>query len=310
MKIVIADHIDLEPEIIEEIKKIGDVTVYNDIPNDKEEIIKRIQDAEIMTANWIDITEEIIDKAPPHLKYIIVPAVGYDWIHVDAAKAKGIRVLNSPTHNTPAVANLTIGLILNITRQIMTANKDLKNAQWKPVNFKGDEVEGKKLGLIGHGNIGQKVKELAEKLGMEVNSVGSHSSSDEIDNLLQNSDIVSLHLPLTESTKHLLDERRLRLMKKESYLINTARGAIIDQQALIRVLKEGHFAGVALDVFEGESLTGSALTDEILELAKMDRVLATPHIAFNSKETWKRLGHELLANIKSCVEGNPINVVN
>ncbi|HET9946975.1 MAG TPA: 2-hydroxyacid dehydrogenase [Patescibacteria group bacterium] len=309
MKIVLADQIDLQPEILEEIRKLGELTVYDDIPKDKHEIITRIQDAEIMTANWIDITEEIIDHAPSHLKYIIVPAVGYDWIHVDAARAKGIKVLNSPTHNTSAVANYTIGAIITITRQILTANTDLKQGTWKPMDYKGTEIEGKKLGLIGHGNIGQKVAELAQKLGMKVHFADSHATDEQIDTLLKESDIVSLHLPLTEKTKHLLDERRLRLMKKDSFLVNTARGAIIDQKALISLLNEGHFAGVALDVFEDEPLTG-APNQEIIHLANMPRVLATPHIAFNSIQTWERLGHELLANIKSCVEGNPINVVN
>src|SRR6185503_12257961 len=113
MKIIIADHLELEPEIIEEIKKLGEATIYDDTPTNPHEIVSRIQDAEIMTAKWMDITEEIIDQAPPHLKYIIVPAVGYDRIHVDAARAKGIRVLNCPTHNAAAVANITIGLIFN-----------------------------------------------------------------------------------------------------------------------------------------------------------------------------------------------------
>lgn len=309
MKIVIADELELQPEIIEEIKKLGEVTIYNDTPKEHEEILKRIQDAEIMTAKWMDINEEIIDQAPPHLKYIIVPAVGFDRIHVDAARKKGIAVLNCPTHNADAVANMTIGLLLNLTRQILPANTSLKNGQWTPFTFEGIELEGKKLGLIGHGNIAQKVGILAEKLGMNVTYTDSHTSSEDMDKILAESDVVSIHVPLMDSTRHLLDERRLRLMKKESYLINTARGAIIDQKALIQVLKDGQFAGVAIDVFDDEPLEGGP-NEEIIELSKMDRVLATPHISFNTKETWVRMGHELLANIKSCVEGNPINVVN
>lgn len=309
MKIVIADQIVLDPQIIEKIKEIGELTIYTDVPKDKEEIMKRVQDADIITARWTDITEEIIDKAPPHLKYIIIPAVGYDWIDVAAAAKKGIHILNCPTYNTSAVANFTIGAIFAVTRQILRANKDLQSNNWNPMRYVGMELENKKLGLIGHGHIAQKVGLLAEKLGMLVTYTDSKTTAEEIDKLLAQSDIVSLHVPLTNSTRHLLDERRLRLMKKESYLINTARGAVIDQKALIKLLEEGHFAGVALDVFEGEPFSNTP-SEEVVKLAQMDRVLATPHTAFDTKETQERLGAELLANIKSCVEGNPINVVN
>lgn len=308
MKIVFTDQIDLQSEIIEEIKKIADLNVYNDVPKETSEIISRIKDAEIITANWIDITKDVIEAAPK-LKYIIVPAIGYEWIDVKTATEKGIKVINCPTHNTSGVANLTIGLILNITRHIMQANKALKSGEWKASKYKGTEIEGKKLGLIGYGNIGKKVEVLAKKLGMEVQSLHSNATEEEIDNLLRQSDIISLHLPLTEKSKHLLDERRLRLMKKGSYLVNTARGAIIDQKSLIKLLEEHHFAGVALDVFENEPLQGTP-SEEIIKLANMDNVLATPHIAFNSQESWDRLGYELLDNIKSCIEGKPINIVN
>ena len=284
--------------------------IYNDVPKDTKVIVDRIKNAEVITANWIDITKEIIELSPK-LRYIIVPSVGYDWIDIKTATQKGIKVINCPTHNSMAVANFVIGLMISITRQISQANNDIKEGNWQPSKFKGVEISGKKLGLVGNGNIGRKIADVAKYMGMEVMMINSKSSQEEVDNILKNSDIISINIPLTDKTKHFIDERRLRLMKINSYLINTSRGAIIDQKALINIIEEDHFAGVALDVFENEPLIlNGKLNEEIIKLANMNKVLATPHIAFNSEETWKRLGTEMIENIKAIVNNNPINVVN
>jgi len=298
MRIVITDKIDLTPEAVEELKSLGDVTIYNDIPKTEEEIIKRIEGAEIVTANWVDVQQKTIEVTPT-LKYIIVPAVGYEWIDLKTASAKGIKVLNCPTQNSAAVANLTMTLIFAVTRKLIEANKDLRSGKWQPGVYKGVELEGKTLGLIGYGHIGQLVAKQAEVLGMKVQHANSKATKEELDNLISSSDILSLHAPLTDMTIHVIDERRLGLMKKGSYLINTARGKEIDKRALIK----------ALDVFDGEPLTGSP-SEEIVKLANMTNVVATPHIGFNTEETYVRMGRELIDNIKSCIAGDPINVVN
>lgn len=144
---------------------------------------------------------------------------------------------------------------------------------------------------------------------MSVSYANSKTSSIELDQLISENDFVCINVPLTDQTKHLIDERRLRLMKKTAFLINVARGAIIDQQALITILRERCIAGAALDVFENEPLIGKS-TQEITTLANLPNVIATPHIAYNTQETSVRLGEELFANIKACIAGRPQNVVN
>lgn len=307
MKIVLPDQIDLKEEHISELKSLGDVEIYDDTPTE-ELLIERIQGAELIFGNWIDITEKVI-KSTPSLKYIIVPAVGYEWVDVTAARDAGVTVLNCPTHNANAVAEHAIGLMLSVARQSLNANNELKAGKWSH-KYVGVELRGKTLGLIGFGKIGRNVGKLAEGFGMNVQSSNSKSSPDEIDTIISSSDFVCLTLPLNESSHHLIDERRLRLMKKSAYLINTSRGAIVDQESLLKVLKEGVIAGAGLDVFEDEPLTGGQLSPEIMELIHLENVVATPHIAFNTVEAKERMGEEIIQNVKSCIEGKPINVVN
>ncbi len=307
MKIALPDYVDSMEEQESQIKRLGEVTIYNDVP-DGEEFINRIAGAELITVSWISITEKII-KSTPSLKYIIVTGVGYDFVDVKAATEAGIKVINCPTHNILAVAEYTIGLILAVTRRLVAANLDLKKGNWTKQAYVGTELSGRKLGLIGYGNIAKKVAQLATSFGMDVSYANSKTPPIQLDELIANADILSLHLPSTEQSKYLIDQRRLNLMKKSAYLINTARGAIVDQKALLTALKERCLAGAALDVFEKEPTTG-APSEEILQLAELDNVVATPHIAYNTEETALRLGEELIENIKACIKGSPINLVN
>lgn len=308
MKIVLPDFVDLIEQHEAELKSLGEVTIYNDLPEQEAEIIKRIADAEIITASWVNFSKKIINSNP-QLKYIIATAVGYDFIDVDAATAAEIKVINCPTHNAAAVAEYTIGLILAITRKIVAASQDLQQGKWQTQIYIGTELSSKNLTLIGHGTIARKVAQLASNFGMNVSYANSKTSSQQLDELIAHADILSLHLPLTAQTQHLIDERRLNLIKESAYLINTARGAIIDQTALLAALKAKRIAGAALDVFADEPVTEEP-NQEILQLAQLDNVVATPHIAYHTAETAVRLGEELIANIKACLQGNPINVVN
>lgn len=307
MKIVIPDSLNLPERHIKELKEFGDVVIYHDTPRSESEICQRISDAEIIIPNWIKITTHIIRNARS-LKFIIIPAVGYENIDMKAASRAGIIVSNCPTHNTRAVAEHTIGLVFSVTRRIIEANADLKNGEWHPNNYTGIELKDKRLGLIGYGNIGKTVAEIARNIGMVISYTNSKTPVNELDQLISDSDIISLHLPITDKTRHLIDERRLRIMKKEAYLINTSRGAIIDQNALIKVLESGHLRGIALDVFEDEPYTGKP-SEGLLELVKYRNVIATPHIAFNTQEAACRLGDELMANIRAVINGKPLHVV-
>ena len=175
--------------------------------------------------------------------------------------------------------------------------------------FTGTELSGKKLGLVGFGQIGKKVERLAKAMRMTVLYANSKTIPADLDKLVASSDYISLSLPYSEKTHHLIDERRLNLMKDTAYIINCARGGIIDQKMMTRFLKENKIAGAAIDVFENEPVD-TVPSSDIIELVNLPNVIATPHIAFNTKEAAVRLGEELLKNVKACLAGKPINVKN
>lgn len=307
MKIVFPDRIDLDQTSRQKFETMG-VHMYDDTPSDEAVIIERIKDAEIITANFIDITSKAIDAAP-NLKYIISPAVGYEWVDYKYAASKGIKVLNCPTQNAEAVAEHALTLMLTVAHRITEANRDLQQGNWSQQQFVGVELSHKKLGLIGYGKIGKLIEQKVAGLDMQVSYVNSSSSAEEIDDLLQDSDVVCLCLSLNETSKGMIDERRLKLLKKDAILVNVARAAIVDQAALVELLKAGAIRGAGLDVFLDEPFTGGA-PDSIVEIAELPNVVATPHMAYNTEETIQRLGQELLANIESCVNASPMNVVN
>lgn len=305
MKIVLPDKINIADEYKAEIKKLG-AELFNDLP-DNDELKKRIADAEIITANYVDITPDVIDAAP-NLKYIVVPAVGYEWVDTKYAASKGIATLNCPTFNSQAVAEHAMTLLMAANRNLITGVDELRAGKWEPQELVGYELSGKKLGLIGYGNVGTRIEKIATALGMKVSYVNSKSTSDGVDTLLSNSDFVVICAPLNDGTKNLVDERRLKLLKPTAVLVNVGRGAIVDQNAFIELLKNKKIRGAGLDVFDGEPLTGKP-SEAIVELAKLPNVVATPHIAYNTEEINDKQGTEILANLQSCIDGEPINVV-
>lgn len=309
MKIVIPDLIwGIPSKYWDELRSIG-AEVYDDYPQNREILLERIKDAEVMTINYFDGDKELIDSLP-NLKYIISPAVGYDWIDAEYAKSKGVRVLNCPTFVPLAVAEHAMALLLTLAKRIPEAQSDMKNGLWAPNDYVAFELSGKKLGLVGYGNIGKHLEKMASGFGMSVEHVNSQSTASELDDLLATSDVVCLCLPLNEKTMGLIDGRRLGLLKKTAYLINVARGAIIDQGALLECLQNNTFAGAGLDVFDGEPGSSGEISEQIRSIIALPNVVATPHSAFNTPQSLDRLGAEIVANIKSCVANSPINQVN
>ncbi len=233
------------------------------------------------------ITKEMIDRAT-QCKIIARVGVGLDNIDVDAAKAKNIRVINAVEGAMNAVAELVLGLMLSMAREIPRADREIRNGKWLKKELMGIELSGKYLGIVGLGNIGKRLAKLARGLnmniiGFDVMPIADDFARDvglikaDIDTLLSSADFISFHVPLTDTTHHLVNSKRISTMKKTAYVINTSRGEIIDEDALYDALKEGKIAGAALDVFEKEPAVGN-------KLATLPNVICTPHIGAQTKE--------------------------
>ncbi|HYL67265.1 MAG TPA: D-2-hydroxyacid dehydrogenase [Nitrosopumilaceae archaeon] len=233
------------------------------------------------------ITKEMIDRANK-CKIIARVGVGLDNIDVGAAKIKEIRVINAVEGAMNAVAELVLGLMLSLAREIPRADREIRNGKWLKKELMGTELSGKYLGIVGLGNIGKKLAKHARALNMNIigydvipipedfsREVGLIKA--DLDTLISSADYISFHVPFTESTHHLVNSQLLAKMKKNACIINTSRGEIIDENALYDVLKEGKIAGAALDVFESEPATGN-------KLATLPNVICTPHIGAQTKE--------------------------
>ena len=290
----------------------SDVTVYDDTT--EQQLSERIQGANIIVTKEMPVSAEMIQKFPESVKLICEAGTGYNNIDLEATRKKGITVCNIPSYSTERVAHTAIMMILNLSSAMQVQMKMLacgnhdnftRNLQVPHV-----EVNGKTLGIIGAGHIGRKVIQIAQALDMNILVYTRTPREDEkgiryvsLEELLKNSDYVSMHCPLTESTKHMINKESLSLMKPSAFIINTSRGALIDEDALIEALENGTIAGAGLDVQETEP------PEEASPLYTMDQILLTPHMGWKGLETRQRLVSILADNIKQFMEGNPINVV-
>ena len=290
----------------------SDVTVYDDTTN--EELPGRIQDADIIVTKEMPVSAEMIQRFPESVKLICEAGTGYNNIDLEAARKKGITVCNIPAYSTERVAHTAIMMILNLSSTMQVQMKMLANGNHdnftKNLQVPHIEVNGKTLGVIGAGHIGKKVIKIAQALDMNILVYTRTPREDEkgiryvsLKELLEHSDYVSLHCPLTESTKHMINKETLKLMKPSAFIINTSRGALIDEAALIEALKNGKIAGAGLDVQETEP------PKETSPLYTMENVLLTPHMGWKGLETRQRLVSILADNIKNFLAGNPKNVV-
>ena len=253
-----------------------------------EQILEKISEYEIVIVrSRTTITGEMIRKAEK-CKIIARVGVGLDNIDNDAAKSRNIRVINAVEGAMNAVAELVLGLMLSLARQTARGDRAIRNGQWLKKELKGTELKGKYLGIIGLGNIGKRLGRLARALNMNIigydvipideefsREVGLMKA--DLDTLLQSSDYISIHVPLLDSTFHMIDSQKLSVMKKTAKIINTSRGGVIDEDALYDALKNGMLGGAALDVFEKEPALENKLAD-------LDNVILTPHIGAQTKE--------------------------
>ncbi|MEM0297668.1 MAG: C-terminal binding protein [Zestosphaera sp.] len=317
-KIIITEPLPHVNQQIEILSKYGEVVVLNSI---NEDVIKEAaKDADVIVIVYAKITDKIIENAAK-LKGIVRCGIGVDNINLEAATKRGIVVANVPDYAITTVADHAFALILSLVRKVMKWDLYVREGRYvgrwtsPPQELIGTDMDGKTLGLVGFGKIGREVarrakgfnmkvlvfdpyisKELAEQMGVELV---------DLDTLLRNSDIVSLHAPLTKETYHIINEDRLKLMRKNAYIVNTSRGPLIDEKALYKALKEGWIAGAALDVFEVEPLPPDN------PLLKLDNVILTPHIAWFTEEALQRLEYTAVEEAIRILKGElPKNLVN
>jgi glyoxylate reductase len=255
-------------------------------PVDRDELMRRVAGCDglmLMLSDRVD--DELLDAAGPQLRIVANYAVGFDNVDVEACRRRGIVVSNTPDVLTETTAELAIAIVLALLRRVAEGDRLIRRREqwiWAPNLMLGRGLPGLVLGLVGYGRIGQAVGRLAQAHGMRVIH-SSRSSGVPLDELLGSADVVSLHLPLSEETRHLIDERALRLMKPSAVLVNTSRGPIVDEAALVQALRDGRLGGAALDVFEREPEVHPGLLE-------LERVVLVPHLGSATLETREAMG--------------------
>lgn len=320
MKIVVLDGYTLNPGDLswEELKNYGELIVLDRTPYEHEEIVEAIGDAEIIFSNKTPLPKEVLTKVPS-VKYIGVLATGYNIVDLKTAKDMGMVVTNIPSYSTTAVAQMTMALLLEMCHHIGEHNRAVKEGQWAKSkdfcfwNYPLIELEGKTMGLIGFGRIGQATAKLAQAFGLKILTAGSRKRPElesenckqvGLDELLSRSDIVSLHCPLTPETKGIINTTNISKMKDGAMIINTSRGQLIVEKDLKEALDNGKIAFAAVDVVSKEPIS----PDNVLLQA--ENCIITPHIAWAPKESRTRLLKTAVENLQAFLDGNPQNLVN
>lgn len=317
----------------EKLDGIADAVFY-DSKIDKDHLPDK-RDFKVISVFTDSHIDRNVMESLPDLKFITTRSTGFDHIDLEAAAERGIKIANVPAYGTTTVAEYTFALILAVSRKITQAYERVREeGRFSVDGLRGIDLFGKTLGVVGAGRIGSHVIKIARGFGMNVIAFDKSPNHDfakehtfkhaELDEVLSNSDIVTIHLPYTDETHHLINSEKLSLMRKGAILINTARGTIVETEALVKSLKEGHLAGAGLDVLEEEGVIKdeieflvsghpaehdlrAVLADHIL--IDMSNVVVTPHNAFNTQEALGRIADTTIENIKSFIEGAPNNLV-
>ncbi len=299
---------------------------------DETTVLKYVDAEIISTFIYSKLTREVLEKLP-NLKFIATRSTGFDHIDLNYCKERGIRVANVPTYGAHTVAEHTFALILAISRKLVPSVEQAKKGDFSSENLQGFDLFGKTLGVIGTGNIGKNVAEIALSFEMKVLAFSRTVSNELVskgveyvtfDELLANSDIITLHLPHTKETEHIINMQNIDKFKKGSVLINTARGALVETQAIAEGLEKGYLSAAGLDVLEEEAhlreekeflsseyLSRVDIKTQLLNhvLLTRDDVVITPHNAFNSKEAVEEILEITASNIKKFTVGNPQNLI-
>ncbi|MFP3895429.1 MAG: D-2-hydroxyacid dehydrogenase [Anaerolineales bacterium] len=318
MKIVVLDGYTLNPGDLswDGLRELGDCEIYDRTP--PEQVIERAQDADAILINKVEIDGDIMDQLP-NLKYIGVLATGYDVVDGEAARERGIPVTNVPTYGTPSVAQMAFAHLLNLTQHVAHHSRTVKEEkrwskgeEWCYWDYPLIELQGLTMGIIGLGRIGRAVADLAHAFGMQVvahdpyveDATVPEITMVDLDTLFTQSDVVTIHCPLTPETEGLVDAERLAMMKETAFILNNGRGPVIDNEALAEALNNGIIAGAGLDVLENEP---PALDNPLLEAKNC---YITPHISWATRASRSRLMNTAVENVKAWMQDNPQNVVN
>jgi glycerate dehydrogenase len=317
MQIVVLDGYTLNPgdQDWSGLDSLGELVVYDRTA--ESQIIERAANAEIVLTNKTPLSAEMLHQLPK-LRYIGVLATGYNIVDIQAAKENSIIVANVPAYSTHSVAQLVFALLLEFCHRVQQHSDSVLNGDWSgSIDFSYSrsplmELSGQTMGLIGLGQIGKQTALIAQAMGMKVIATGSGRNVPQpvegiewvqLDELLQRSDVISLHCPLTPATNQLIDANRIALMKPTAILINTARGGLLNEEDVAHALNEGRLAGAGLDVLTLEP----PRPDNPLLHAK--NVIITPHIAWATKEARARLMDTAVGNVRAYLDGRPVNVV-
>lgn len=308
MKILICDKLDTLA--VENLQELGDCIDVSNEKNKEALIEENIADADILLVrSGTNITKELIDKANS-LKIIARCGVGIDNIEISEATKKNIFVTNTPNANIISAAELTIGLMIAAARNISIADNSLKNKEWSRSEFTGIELYGKQLGLVGFGKVARLVSERLQSFGMKVVFYDPFvESSTEVEQklnlneLLETSDFVSLHVPKTDETKNLISKDKLSIMKSNAIIINASRGGVIDEDAVFELVNQNKLFSAGFDVYENEPPN---LDEESIN----SKAITLPHLGASTKEAQQRTGKEVVDNIKDILSGDLTSVLN
>ena len=320
MKMVILDGYTENPGDLSwsELEKLGELTVYDRTSlTDEEEIAARIDNADILLTNKTPVSAAALDKNPG-VKYISVLATGYNIVDVEAARARGIPVSNVPAYGTAAVAQFAIAMLLEICHHVAHHSETVHAGRWEQSpdwcywDYPLIELQGKTMGIIGFGRIGQQTGRIAKAMGMNILATGSRPTDSgreiaeyvELDELLARSDVIALHCPLFPSTQGIISRENIAKMKDGVILLNNSLGPLIDEQALADALNSGKVYAAGLDVVSTEPIRGDN------PLLKAKNCFITPHISWAPKESRQRIMDCTVENIKAFLDGEPVNVVN
>ncbi len=335
MKIVFFDVKDDEIEVLNEFcNDKYECGMFSEPLNDKTAMTEEVKDAEVISCfTFSRVSKEVLAKFP-NLKLIALRSVGFNHIDIDYCKAHNIAVVNSLGYGNVTVAEFAFGLILDVMRKISRAYMNLKNEHLDRDVYKGFELNGKNIGIVGTGAIGAEVVRIAKGFGMNVLAYDLYPKQElvekygvkyiELDELLKEADIVSLHAPLTDSNFHLINEEKIKLMKSSAVIVNTARGELIDSKALYLALSDNKIFGAGMDVLEAENVLTKPdaivdfdyLTDDYIKktlinerLLRLHNVVVTPHVAYNTQEAEDRILSITMKNIASFLDGKIVNSV-